>query len=40
MFGAWHKHRYNIAASIAIDLLAMLRLRYALDGFASSNRCY
>ncbi len=31
MFGAWHKHRYNVAASIAIDLLAMPRLRDVLN---------
>ena len=31
MFCAWHKHRYNFAASIAIDLLAMPRLRDVLN---------
>ena len=31
MFGAWHKHRYNVAASIALDLLAMPRLRDVLN---------
>src|SRR6266705_2255677 len=31
MFGAWHKHRYNVAASIAFDLLAMPGLRDVLN---------
>jgi hypothetical protein len=31
MFGAWHKHRYNVAASIAIDLLPIPRLRHVLN---------
>jgi hypothetical protein len=33
MFGAWHKHRHNVAASIVIDLLAMPRLRDVLNSW-------
>ena len=31
MFGAWYKHRHNVASSIVIDLLAMPRLRDVLN---------
>src|ERR1700757_1079630 len=31
MFSAWHKHRYNVARSIAIDLLRMPGLGHVLD---------